>query len=177
MLHDHLDVLSEKLGLTEKIWQIFDSTEFNNQPLLNGSVNNQVYSVGDGPEQVIPITIDNVGSIVSDLKERIDASIAKKQETGSQETVDTQVEIIDHAIGSVTRVRTTLDSLQNRFEEAINNLNNTSKNTAEVISQVLDEAFVEETAIFARDIIIQRTDISIITQANQQPQVAMKLLE
>lgn len=174
--HDRLDLLTEALGVTERIGEIFDHARFKNQPLLNGSVHNQAYSVGEGPDQVIPITIGNMGSVVAALMAEM--SDAQEQELGShQEAASAHIAILDRAIGSVAQARTTLGSLKNRFETAVDHLQHASKNTAEATSQVLDEMLVAETALFTRDVIFKQTEVSLLTQANQQSQVAMRLLE
>ena len=166
-IHNQLDVLSEKLQLTEKIWAIFRNTKFNNQPLLNGSVKNQNYPVGDSPDQVIPVTIGNLSTVVANLK----AQVNLKTISGNQ------TKIIDNAIDSVTDVRASLDSLRGRFENAIAQLNHASNSTSKATNHHQDETFVKDSVTFARDIILKKKDISLIAQANQQPNVVMKLLE
>lgn len=171
------DLLVEKMELTEEIGKIFSNTKFDNQSLLNGSVHDQVYSVGDTPDRMIPVSIENISTIVSALRAKMSASVTENQVVNNQEVADAQVEVIDHALGSVTQIRTTLDSLQNRFEDAIAQLHHTSKNTEEKLSQILDAKSAAETASIARNVIFQHMEVSLSTQANQQPQVAMKLLE
>lgn len=172
------DLSVETAGLTDEICQIFDKTTFDNQSLLNGSVDNQAYPVGDNPDQTIPITIRNMGTVLLELREKMGAVVVSKEaEHDFQAVYTAQATIIDNAIRSVSQVRTTLDSLQNRFEEAIVHLKQATDNTAGRTHPIEDANFAAETALFTRNVILQETELSIITQANQQPRIAMQLLE
>lgn len=175
---DRRDLSLETAGLTDEIRQIYGKTTFDNQPLLNGSVDNQAYPVGDNPDQSIPITIGDMGIILLDLREKMGAVVANEgEEHDPQGVYIAQATIIDDAIRSVSQVRTTLDSLQSRFEEAIARLTQAMENTANRAHPIEDADFAAETALLTRNVILQKTGTSILTQANQEPKVAMQLLE
>ena len=84
--------------------------------------------------------------------------------------------IIDRAVASVLKSRGQLGALQNRLESTINNLSTTSENLSASRSRILDADFASETAQLSRNQIIQQAGVSILAQANQQPQVALALL-
>lgn len=175
--HDNLALLAKKAGLTEELQKIFDGARFNNQPLLNGSITEQMYPVGDTPDHVIPVTIGDVSSILLSLGERMGEVVAQGTDTNDQTIREAQSEIIDHAIRSVSNIRTTLGSLQDRFKDALAHLRDASENTAEITPNILDADFAKETSAFTRNVILEETELSILTQANQQPRVAIALLE
>ena len=72
--------------------------------------------------------------------------------------------------------RAALGALQNRLESTINNLSTTSENLAASRSRIMDADFAAETASLSRNQIIQQAGVSILAQANQQPQIALSLL-
>ena len=92
-----------------------------------------------------------------------------------QDAVKT-LDIIDLALEDVSSGRAELGALQNRLESTINNLSTTSENLSASRSRILDADFAAETAQLSRNQIIQQAGVSILAQANQQPQVALALL-
>ena len=86
------------------------------------------------------------------------------------------LDIIDLALEDVSAARADLGALQNRLESTINNLNTTSENLSASRSRILDADFAQETAQLSRNQIIQQAGVSILAQANQQPQIALALL-
>ncbi|MSP71111.1 MAG: flagellin, partial [Myxococcales bacterium] len=86
------------------------------------------------------------------------------------------IDIADVAIGQVSSIRGNLGAVQNRLESTTNNLTATSENLSAARSRILDADFASETAQFSRNQIIQQAGVSILAQANQQPQVALSLL-
>ena len=86
------------------------------------------------------------------------------------------LDILDLALEDVSSQRAQLGALQNRLESTINNLSTTSENLSASRSRILDADFAAETAQLSRNQIIQQAGVSILAQANQQPQVALALL-
>ena len=91
---------------------------------------------------------------------------------GALKAIDT----IDLALEQVSAERADLGALQNRLESTINNLSTTSENLSASRSRILDADFASETAALSRNQIIQQAGVSILAQANQQPQIALALL-
>ena len=86
------------------------------------------------------------------------------------------LDIVDLALEDVSSARAQLGALQNRLESTINNLSTTSENLSASRSRILDADFAAETAQLSRNQIIQQAGVSILAQANQQPQIALALL-
>jgi flagellin len=94
----------------------------------------------------------------------------------SRDGANLAIDIADVAIGQVSSIRASLGAVQNRLESTINNLSATSENLSAARSRILDADFASETAQFTRNQIIQQAGVSVLAQANQQPQVALSLL-
>jgi len=86
------------------------------------------------------------------------------------------LDIVDLAIEHVSSSRAALGALQNRLESTINNLSTTAENLTASRSRIMDADFAAETATLSRNQIIQQAGVSILAQANQQPQIALALL-
>jgi len=99
-------------------------------------------------------------------------SVDISSRSGAVEALD----VIDLALEDVSSQRAKLGALQNRLESTINNLSTTSENLTASRSRILDADFAQETAQLSRNQIIQQAGVSILAQANQQPQVALALL-
>ena len=86
------------------------------------------------------------------------------------------IEIVDLALDQISSQRASLGAIQNRLESTINNLTTNSENLSASRSRILDADFASETANLSRNQIIQQAGVSILAQANQQPQIALSLL-
>ncbi|MBF0138812.1 MAG: flagellin FliC, partial [Magnetococcales bacterium] len=84
---------------------------------------------------------------------------------------------IDSALDSVADIRARLGAYQNRFEAVIANLSNMVENTSAARSRILDADIAAETANLTKNAILQQAGTAILAQANQQPQIALKLLQ
>ena len=87
------------------------------------------------------------------------------------------LQIIDAALTDVNSQRADLGAVQNRFESVIANLSNVSENSAAARSRIQDADFAQETANLARAQILQQAGISVLAQANAQPQNVLALLQ
>ena len=81
---------------------------------------------------------------------------------------------IDHYIGAVDAKRADFGATQNRLESTIRNQSNVSENVSAARSRIRDTDFASETAAMTQQNIIQQASQSILSQANQRPQVAHK---
>lgn len=83
---------------------------------------------------------------------------------------------LDTAINTVTSSRGTLGSVQNRLNVAINNLSTAYENTSAANSRIRDVDFAEETANMTKFQILSQAGVSVLSQANQLPASALKLI-
>ncbi|MCG7498488.1 flagellin [Vibrio sp. Of7-15] len=87
------------------------------------------------------------------------------------------VAVLDAAMGYVDKHRSELGAFQNRFEHAINNLDNIHENVAASHSRIKDADFARETVKITRAQILQEVSTSILAQAKQMPNLALTLLK
>lgn len=84
---------------------------------------------------------------------------------------------IDSALTVVSTLRSELGAVQNRFESTIQNLTAVSESLSASRSRIQDADFAAETAALTRAQILQQAGISVLSQANAQPQLALSLLQ
>jgi flagellin len=83
---------------------------------------------------------------------------------------------MDSLIAVVDKKRAELGAVQNRFQSTIRNQSNVSENLSAAQSRIRDTDFAQETANLTKMQILQQASSSILSQANQRPQVAPSLL-
>jgi flagellin len=83
---------------------------------------------------------------------------------------------IDTTISSIVGQRAALGAAQNSLDHTLNNLQATSNNLSASNSRIRDVDVAAESAAMSRAQIISQSAVSVLAQANQQPQLALKLL-
>ncbi|WP_408608410.1 flagellin [Desulfogranum mediterraneum] len=87
------------------------------------------------------------------------------------------LKIVDAALNKIDSQRADLGAIQNRFESTISNLKNVSENLTAARSRIRDADIAQETSEMTKANILQQAGVSILTQANQTPQLALSLLQ
>jgi flagellin len=87
------------------------------------------------------------------------------------------LKIVDAALGKIDAQRGDLGAIQNRFESTIANLQNVAENLTAARSRIRDADIAQETSEMTKNNILQQAGVSILTQANQTPQLALQLLQ
>lgn len=84
---------------------------------------------------------------------------------------------IDVALKSVADFAAQLGAVQNRFQSTISTLSAQSTNLQASQSTIQDADFAAETASLSKAQVLQQAGISVLAQANANPQMALKLLQ
>ena len=90
---------------------------------------------------------------------------------------NTTITRVDAALTSVSGLRSQFGAIQNRFESTIANLQAVSENLAASRGRIQDADFAAETAALTKAQILQQAGVSVLAQANAQPQLALSLLQ
>jgi flagellin len=103
--------------------------------------------------------------------------------TLSQQNVSTvaganaTIQSVDSALATVSAFQSQLGAIQNRFTSAVSNLTSTAQNLTQSRSTIQDADFAAETANLTQAQVLEQAGISVLAQANQQPQLILKLLQ
>jgi flagellin len=92
--------------------------------------------------------------------------------TGANATIES----VDSALATVSQFQSQLGAIQNRFTAAVSNLQSTSQNLTQSRSTIEDANFAQETANLTQAQVLEQAGISVLAQANQEPQLILKLL-
>jgi flagellin len=84
---------------------------------------------------------------------------------------------IDAALDTINSSRGDLGAIQSRFESVVSSLSTTAENLSAARSRIQDADFASETAALTKAQILQQAGISILAQANSQPQLVLSLLQ
>jgi len=156
--------------LVSEIDRIAQATAFNSVELLS-TVQTLTFQVGVG-------TTDNVDTVnvgVVSMK-KADLSISSL-DIGDGGSVTTAINKIDWAIDKVTEVRGQFGAIQNRLNSTISNIGVSIENVSAAESRIRDVDIAYETANLTKNSIMQQAALSMLAQANMQPQVALTLLQ
>ncbi|MBR1471765.1 MAG: hypothetical protein IJ600_09000, partial [Lachnospiraceae bacterium] len=84
---------------------------------------------------------------------------------------------IKDGLAYVSGERSRMGAYQNRLEHTINNLNNVVENTAAAESQIRDTDMATEMVEYSNQNILEQAGVSMLSQANQQKQGILSLLQ
>ncbi|MCA8948709.1 MAG: flagellin FliC [Planctomycetes bacterium] len=169
--NDDKNTLNEEFSsLVSEINRIGQSTEFNGIKLLDGTSSSVTFQVGFG-------TTTDIDTIGVSLSAALSSSLSLQSlDIGSGGTTTTAITNIDSAINTISSLRGSLGAVQNRLGSTINNLSIQTENLQAAESRIRDVDVAYETAQLTRNSILQQASISILSQANAQPQGALQLL-
>jgi flagellin len=158
---------SEYTELELELTRIANDAEFGGKKLLDGNYNEN-FQIGANATQILNITMS--GSFTA-------SGVGVAGTISSFGGAQTAITAIDTALASVNSVRSDLGAKQNRFSSIIRSNENTSENVSASRSRIEDTDFAAESAALARSSVLQQASSSILAQANQQPQIALSLLQ
>jgi flagellin len=165
-----------------EVERIAHTTEFNNLKVLSGGgqVTFQVGFDGTSASQVtysgVEATLAALGLATLGTSTHI-YSISAETNLASQSASRAALDAINLAIVSVTRNRGTLGAAESRLDLTIKNLQVARENFTAAESRIRDVDVAFEAAELTRLTILQQAGTAILAQANQQPQLALQLLQ
>ncbi len=166
---DTLDL--EFQQIISEIDRIAKATNFSGLKLLDGT--SPTISLHIGPGTTAGVDTLNI-SLVSTLASNLGISALS---IGTGANVTNAITGIDAAINTVLSLRGSLGATQNRLQSTIRQLQIDRENLSAAESRIRDLDVAEETANLTRNSILQQAAISILAQANVQPQAALSLLQ
>jgi flagellin len=158
--------------LRAEIDRIASTTEFNGTKLLNGSAPKLEVQVGlnNNPmEDRLVIDSDQQNITVGALG-------IEGITTGSKVDAQSNLAKLDDALTKLNENRSALGALQNRLQSTINNISTYKENLDAARSRIRDTDMAAETSELTKSNILSQAGISVLSQANQNPQQVLKLL-
>lgn len=161
---------NEAQQLIQEADRIAKTTTFGNTKLLDGSGGKLEFHVGayGGEENIIAFDFDADATTGALGISGIDVA----DKSGARSTLES----VDEAIQKVGSLRASFGAMQSRLESTVSNLDVSYENLSAANSRIRDTDVAKETAEMASASILQNTAVSVLAQANQLPNVAMKLV-
>lgn len=159
-------------ALQDQITYITENTDFNDIKLLNGSSPTITIETIDGSTAASQITITLQATDLATLSlEKGTVNI------GAQDKALEAVAAIDEALKTLNGSRAELGATLNRLDHNATNLNNQAINMASSASQIEDADMAKEMSEMTKFKILNEAGVSMLSQANQTPQMVSKLLQ
>ncbi|HFI2422748.1 flagellin [Bacillus paranthracis] len=168
--------------LQKQIDYVAENTEFNDQNLLAGNT-----KLGTGTGAAPSGTVINIETLdTNESTKSIAITLAnsttkalglEKSGIGSAASAQAAISAINTALNTVAGNRATLGATLNRLDRNVESLNNQATNMAASASQIEDADMAKEMSEMTKFKILNEAGISMLSQANQTPQMVSKLLQ
>ena len=171
----------EFTALRNEVDRIAQTTEFNGQKLVEGSLASSVASTS---HILIQVGIDNTAHSRINLNTEVD--LAAMTSTGltihelsvtSADAALTALEQVNASIGTLTASRGKIGAVQNRLIRTISTISIAVENLSAAESAIRDADIAEEVALLTRNQILVQAATAMVGQANLIPQSVLQLLQ
>jgi flagellin len=164
---------TEFSSLAAEITRISDATEFNGINLLNNSETTNDILVGTNVSDIIQI---NLGNDTDAAALGVDQASVTVDGTDNANAL-LAVVAVDAAVDQLNGWRADFGVTQNRLESAMRTIENTKENISAANSRIRDVDIAAETSRMTSSQILQQAGVSVLSQANMSPQMALSLLQ
>ncbi|WP_242267441.1 flagellin [Bacillus cereus group sp. BfR-BA-01352] len=199
------EALDKEFGqLVQQIDYISTNTKFNDISVLSGATKNGAPEIDTSTQKTKDLTVSivtdsNGGKMDVNLAsiKTTDLGLSKSTSTVTQDkdgndvtsttvapisisadtTAKAAITAIDNAMKSLTSSRADLGAMLNRFDFNVGNLNSQASSMASSASQIEDADMAKEMSEMTKFKILNEAGISMLSQANQTPQMVSKLLQ
>ena len=163
-------IQTENTALITEIDRIANSAEYNGQALLNSAATSLTFQVG----------IRNVAANDRISVSTVDATSAtlavSTLDFSTQAASQTALATLDTALQTISSARATFGAAGNRLTSVIQTIQGSSESLSAANSRIRDVDVAEETSKMARTQVMMQAGVSVLAQAHQAPQIALKLL-
>ena len=167
--------------LRDEFNRIANSTEFNGQKLLDGSL---AVSIATDQHVVITVGLDSSASSQIDINSAVNLSSTATAALGldavsatSFDNVADSLSIVEAALDTISGFRASIGATQNRFTRALNTLNVSIENLTATFSVIKDADIAEELADLTKQQLLVQSSSAMVGQANLVPEGVLLLLQ
>ena len=181
---------SEYQAMASEITRIANSTDFNGIYLLNGNLSSTTHSGAglastgqlkvhfgtgnDSSEDYYYVQINT--STASALGVGLGAGTGAGASISTQALAQQSLDVLSNAIISKDKIRANLGALQNRLENTVTVLEIQAENVQAAESRISDVDVATEMTEFVRNQIKTQAAVSMLSQANSLPRMALSLI-
>jgi flagellin len=158
--------------LKSEIQRISEVTTFNGRDLLNGTGGLIDIQVGTRND----VFKDRISFNASAANAGLEALSLTAESVATKEAAQQSIDLADKAIVSVNAIRANFGAMQNRLQSTTQNLAVSDENLSAANSRIRDADIAAESSELTRNNILAQAGVSILAQANNASNLAMKLL-
>src|SRR5580658_2006143 len=166
---DSANLNTEFQAQLNEVDQIANTTIYNGQNVLAGAVTPSSFQVGINTSASDTMTVNFGGADVAGLG-------LTGTNVGTSAASTTAITTIDAAIQSLSTTRAGFGAAMDGLQDVVSNLASMSTNTSAALSQVQDVDVASATAALAQQQVLAQAGESVLSQANQIPQLAESLI-
>ncbi len=152
-----------------EITQIATTTEFDGTNVLSGAATTINFQVG-----INNTANDQVGVVFGGVS--VSALGLTGVNVGTQAASSTAIATIDTAINNLSTIRAGFGAAEDQFQSIVSNLASISTNTSAALSVMRDTDVAATTAQLAQEQVLAQGGETVLSQANQIPQLATSLI-
>lgn len=166
---DYTNIDKEYQANLSEIDRIAGSVTFNGINLLSGAAASKNFQVGIGTAGTDRIAASFGGADATRLA-------VNATDVTSFATSQAAITALDAGIQTLSGVRAGFGAAMNRLSNTVSNLQSMQTNTSASLSRIRDADIASETASLSKNQVLAQAGASILSQANQSPQLALSLL-
>ena len=149
---------SEVAQLVSEIESVGESTKFDGVTLLGESSSSVTFQIGANEGETVTVSTISLGAEIGTISAA-------------------EIKSVDEAIEKVASAAGEFGSVQDRIQYTESNLEVYSQNLTAALSAIKDVNMASEMTNDTKLNVLQQAGISVLSQANSQPQAILKLLE
>ncbi len=158
--------------LKEEVDRISQSAEFNGVKLLDGTSGVLEFQIGIHNDPIL----DRLRYDGTKANTTLGFLGLSAESVGTKESSQLSLRKLDDALVQVNGVRAELGATQNRLSSSVQNLAISDESLSAAKSRIRDVDVAAETADLAKNSILIEAGTSVLSQANQAPRAALKLI-
>ncbi len=163
---------NEVVQLKEEVDRVARSTKYNGRELLSGEVIQMEFQVGteNNPE------VDRIKFAPGDTNMTLSALGMGDVDASNKEAAQNSLSKVDEALNRVNDIRARVGSAQNRLQTTISAQSIFQENLLAAKSRIKDADLAVESSNLAKETILRKAGVAVLTQANETPALALQLL-
>lgn len=158
--------------LKDEIERISKSTEFNGSKLLDGTSGVMEFQIGIHNDP----WADRLRYDGTEMDSTLNALGISEQTVVNKVSAQNSLKSLDNSLVRINGMRAEMGALQNRLNSVVNTLGINDENLSAANSRIRDVDVASETAEMTKNNILVQSGVSVLSQANQSQQTALKLI-
>ncbi len=163
---------TEFQDLISEVDRITEATKFNGNKLIDGTyaTTGLDFQVGTENGANFRITVTIADASTSGL------GFGGTEAVGTKANAQSAMATLDTALDNLNTARAGVGAKGNRLQVAQSSIDSTRENIAAANSRIRDADIASETSQFSRNQVLMQAGVSMLAQANAQPQMALRLI-